>query len=232
MAKGFMTAPPKFELQLKTRNTPLEELIADLQKVAKETGQDKITASAYTKNGRYGVNTMLRRFGSWNQALSAAGLSVNNRLNIPDEELFENLADIWQTIGRQPVGKDIEKSAISKFSLGTYEKRFGSWNKALISFIEHVNGADLGESKEPNLGNKKQPSRKTPRKINWRLRAAILIRDNCICKMCGTSPAKNADVVLHVDHMMPYSKGGETTEENLRTLCAQCNIGRSNHFDE
>src|SRR5690349_779014 len=100
-----MSAHMKFELQLKTRNNSKEDLIADLQKVAKEIDQNSITAITYTEKGRYGVNTMLRRFGSWNKALDAAGLSLNNRLNIPDEELFENLANIWQTIGRQPVGK-------------------------------------------------------------------------------------------------------------------------------
>ncbi len=57
-----------------------------------------------------------------------------------------------------------------------------------------------------------------------------MIRDNCICKMCGSSPAKDSEVVLHVDHIIPYSKGGETVEENLRTLCYKCNIGRSNAF--
>jgi len=77
---------------------------------------------------------------------------------------------------------------------------------------------------------KRPSSRKTSKKINWRLRAAILIRDNCICKMCGASPAKKPDVELHVDHIIPYSKGGETLEENLRTLCAKCNIGRSNQI--
>ena len=117
----------------------------------------------------------------------------------------------------------------SKFSLGTYEKRFGSWNKALESFIEFI---DKGEVKTPldnnaNEAVKKQSSRSTPRKINWRLRALILIRDNCICKMCGASPSKNSDVLLHVDHIIPYSKDGETLEENLRTLCSQCNVGKS-----
>ncbi|MDR2876514.1 MAG: HNH endonuclease [Chromatiales bacterium] len=28
--------------------------------------------------------------------------------------------------------------------------------------------------------------------------------------------------------MKPWSKGGETVIENLRTLCSLCNIGKSN----
>ena len=59
------------------------------------------------------------------------------------------------------------------------------------------------------------------------MRAQVLIRDNCICQMCGISPAKDPSVILHVDHVKPWSKGGETVLENLRTLCLKCNIGKS-----
>jgi len=220
----------KFELNLRKRNISNEELIADLQRVAREVGQETITASIYTDRGKHGVNTMLRKFGSWNDALREAGLLLNNRLNIPDEELFENLVDVWQHLGRQPYGREMEKVAgHSKFSLGTYEKRFGSWNKALESFIEFIDKGEVTPASDNKTSEaiKKQNTRSTPRKINWRLRALILIRDNCICKMCGASPSKNPDVLLHVDHIIPCSKGGETLEENLRTLCSQCNIGKS-----
>lgn len=101
----------QFESNLRQRNISKEELVADLQKVASEFGQSAVTAVIYTQTGKFGVNTMLRRFGSWNEALNAAGLGLNNRINIPDEELFENPANIWQAIGRQPVGKDVEKTS-------------------------------------------------------------------------------------------------------------------------
>jgi len=227
----------KFELNLRKRNIPKEDLIADLQKVANEIGQGTLTAIIYAERGKYGVNTVLRKFDrSWNNALSAAGLDLNNRINIPEEELFKNLANIWEILGRQPVGKDIEKSNnLSKFSLGTYEKRFGGWNKALESFIEYINGnigSESGTQEFTDIKAKRQLSQRTSKKINERLRFKILIRDSCICKICGASPAKNPEVHLDVDHIIPYSKGGETLEENLRTLCSKCNRGRSNHFIE
>jgi len=74
---------------------------------------------------------------------------------------------------------------------------------------------------------KRNQSSRTSRKINWRLRAMVLIRDNCICIMCGASPSKDPSVVLHVDHVKTWSKGGETYLENLQTLCSVCNIGKS-----
>lgn len=222
----------KFELNLRKRNNPKEDLIADLQRVANEIGQDTITSAIYAEKGRYGVTTMLRRFGSWNDALKAAGLILNNRLNIPNEELFENLANVWQMLGRQPVGKDISKTSVSNFSLGTYEKRFGSWNNALVSFIQYVENPDSNiTTRDNNLKDSTIiSSSRTSRKINWRLRAMVLIRDNCICRMCGASPSKDPDVTLHVDHIKPWSKGGETVAENLQTLCAVCNIGKSDEI--
>ena len=95
---GIKNWAMKFELNLRKRNIPKGELIADLQKVASEIGQSTITAAMYAERGKHGSSTMFRRFGSWNEALSAAGLGLNNRINIPDEEFFENLADIWQTL--------------------------------------------------------------------------------------------------------------------------------------
>jgi 5-methylcytosine-specific restriction endonuclease McrA len=38
-------------------------------------------------------------------------------------------------------------------------------------------------------------------------------------------------VELHVDHILPWSKDGETVEENLQTKCSKCNLGKGNAFD-
>ncbi len=218
----------KFEINLRRRNIPNKELAADIRRVAESMGQTTLTAAAYDEKGRFGKTTILRRFGAWNTALEVAGLRIVLTSNNKEETLFGNLADVWQKLGRQPVGSDMEKTAgLSKFALGTYEKRFGSWNKALQAFGDFVNNSEMMEV-APNIGNSKINHGKWPRKINWRLRAMVLIRDNCICKMCGASPAKDPAVVLHVDHIKPWSKGGATMTENLRTLCSVCNIGKSN----
>jgi 5-methylcytosine-specific restriction endonuclease McrA len=135
-------------------------------------------------------------------------------------------------IGGKPLGRQMsDKATGSSFSTGTYEKRFGSWNKASIEFISYVQKRELQKLSENYLDNvgilSKRNVRRTPRDINWRLRAKILIQDNCICRMCGESPAKNPETMLHVDHITAWVNGGETVEENLQTLCARCNIGKS-----
>lgn len=62
-------------------------------------------------------------------------------------------------------------------------------------------------------------------KMTDSLRYDILKRDNFRCQICG-SCAKDG-VKLHVDHIIPVSKGGQTIVSNLRTLCDRCNIGKS-----
>ena len=37
---------------------------------------------------------------------------------------------------------------------------------------------------------------------------------------------------IQVDHIVPWSKGGETEESNLQTKCKKCNLGKGNAFDK
>lgn len=55
------------------------------------------------------------------------------------------------------------------------------------------------------------------------LREKIKIRDNYTCQSCGISAHREKHLLLEIDHMIPLSKGGETTEANLQTLCWKCN---------
>ena len=70
------------------------------------------------------------------------------------------------------------------------------------------------------------PPTKTPREsISKPRRFEILKRDGYRCQLCG----KSADdgVILHVDHRVPLAKGGSNENENLWTLCEECNLGKS-----
>lgn len=60
--------------------------------------------------------------------------------------------------------------------------------------------------------------------IGPRLRFSVFSRDGFACCYCGR---KAPSVVLHVDHVVPVSKGGLNVIENLVTACADCNLGKS-----
>lgn len=55
------------------------------------------------------------------------------------------------------------------------------------------------------------------------LRKWIKERDDYECKMCGLSARDERNLLLEIDHIVPLSKGGITSEENLQTLCWRCN---------
>lgn len=61
------------------------------------------------------------------------------------------------------------------------------------------------------------------------LRYDVMKRDGFHCVLCGMS-AKDG-VRLHVDHIVPVSKGGMTEMSNLRTLCERCNLGKSDKIE-
>lgn len=80
--------------------------------------------------------------------------------------------------------------------------------------------------------NNDQPAKtkkeKTERsKMSTRIRYDILERDGFKCNYCGAKPEIGNNVKLHVDHIIPVSKGGKTETDNLQVLCQTCNLGKS-----
>lgn len=208
----------------------VDELLKDLKRVAIELNKKSLTRDEYTKIGKYSTDSFRRHFGSWFKALEKAGLEKTHNLNISNEELFENLEEIWTRLGRQPSFSEISKP-LSKYSGSAYSRRFGSWRKALEAFVENVNDDSETVEEEivsiPQNGSVVTHKHKTSRNINWRLRFIVMKKDNFKCKSCGRSPATDPSVILHVDHIKAWASGGETVLENLQTLCSKCNIGKS-----
>ena len=200
------------------------ELLSDLGRVATESELSTVSQKAYASLGTFDYSTLIRRFGSWNNALRAAGLSLSNEIDLSDERLFENLLSLWQHYGRQPRRSELARPP-STISQTPYNRRFGSWTGGLQAFIAFANasGTEAARPQQPNI-----PSRGTGRDPSLRLRWQVLKRDNFKCCACGASPALMAGVELHVDHVIPWSKGGQTVVDNLQTLCSVCNLGKSN----
>lgn len=65
--------------------------------------------------------------------------------------------------------------------------------------------------------------------VSKTLRKKILERDNYTCAVCRE---KYRPAFLHIDHKFPSSKGGTDDEWNLRVLCAECNLKKSNTAPE
>lgn len=60
--------------------------------------------------------------------------------------------------------------------------------------------------------------------LSKKTRFEVFKRDSFTCQYCGS---KAHNVVLHVDHIAPVSKGGSNDLLNLVTSCDACNSGKS-----
>ena len=237
---GLRPERNKAELKIISDQTYFEDLL----NVAKKTNKKTVSYEDYKKHGKFSAEHIIHRFKKWNIALIKAGLEGTgfSKDKITEQQCFDEIERIWILLGRQPTSTDLKKSNICKYSLDTFTRRFGSWRKALEAFVNYANNTDeIDQDNTPDAPeieeetklsqhekNKisSQNKHTTSRTINARLRFLVLQRDHFKCCACGASPAKDPSVELHVDHITPWSKGGETVPENLQTLCSKCNLGK------
>jgi hypothetical protein len=133
--------------------------------------------------------------------LLAAGLSLSNEVDIPDERLFENLLALWQHYGRQPRRSELDGEP-SSVSQSPYNRRFGGWTAALKAFIDYANSAEIDSpAPRPLLGH-----RTTGRDPSLRLRWKVLQRGRFTCCACGRSPATTAGIELQVGSRHPVEQ--------------------------
>ncbi len=221
-----------------------DQMILELRSIAQKLGVSTYTMEQFNKYSSIHPETIRRRFGSWWSAMNQAGLVISNRgKRYSDDDYFENLLTVWTHYGRQPTYGEMDR-APSKISAKAYEAKWRTWKKALIAFIDRVNsdtektditGAQVESDKskkhqKPPGGFRRSTQHRVEEKrsISIGLRYDVLSRDRFRCVVCGVSPASDLGCQLHVDHIIPFSKGGKTVSENLRTLCSKCNIGKSN----
>lgn len=116
-------------------------------------------------------------------------------------------------------------SWVSQYDAGGFIPRFvaeamlgpdaGEWGKRLVDA-----GLWADSSGEPGwyfINWRQSQLRDYRPRISAALRHAVYERDGWACLHCG------AEDRLSLDHIHPYSKGGEDSYENLQTLCSSCN---------
>ena len=79
---------------------------------------------------------------------------------------------------------------------------------------------DIFEEVKNRIPEEKARSRGIPAKIRY----TVYLRDNGSCVLCGD------DENIEFDHIIPFSKGGAHSIENVRVLCRKCNRSRGNNM--
>jgi len=112
-----------------------EELISELERINDIIPDNKSPRRKDMKDmGEYSAGTYTNRFGGWNEGLKEAGFELNKKdtgypKKIAEEELIFELQRLDSSIDRNLQMEDMRKRG--KYTFDTYQKRFGSWNKAL-----------------------------------------------------------------------------------------------------
>ena len=124
----------------------------------------------------------------------------------------------------------------SKISDKIYVTRFGNWYSALQAFVDYINNekpeVDDQQTEVQIIEKEKTITSEERRGIPLGVRYNVLSRDRFKCVKCGVSPSTDINCKLHIDHIIPFSKGGLTTFDNLQTLCENCNLGKGNRYNE
>lgn len=219
-----------------------EAMINELRRVAEHYEHRRFSRREYdaVASGCKG-SAILGRFGSWQAALDAAGLQLEkagrNRWLISDQQLFEEMGRVWSEVGHRP-SHDEWVAHNPRYSYTTYKARFKGWVNACAAFIAYVSGeepktvqASVESKSEQKTVRSRGSTNVEKRNVSDKLRYRVLARDHFKCVLCGRSPASEPGVKLHIDHIVPFSKGGKTEIGNLRSVCNICNWGKGSEVE-
>lgn len=224
---------------------PRAKIIDELIKVAEIYEYKQFTSKEFLESASMGHQTVFREFGTWDAAMNCLadtlkqkGIVLQQRTKpkrkdaYTQKQLFDEMQRIWSELGHRPSKMEWEQ-ANPKINYNTISKHFNGWTNACLKFIEYVTGESVVDNPVVPLNMVNQVTEikyapKNSRSIPLGLRLKVLARDNFCCVYCGKSPSTDFGTKLHIDHITPFSKGGKTTQENLQTLCFECNLGKSN----
>src|SRR3989338_3537440 len=228
-----------------SRATISTELIA----VADKLGFREFTCREFDTLATISHQVVLREFTDWQKAmlfvrqqLAARNIHLTQRPQtrrkdfLSAEVIFAEMERIWKLCGQRPSQNEWDSSHPA-ISYVTIRKHFNGWGNACLQFINYKNNSPSptlprSEHPSPEAQTVHKPAQILSRTIPLKLRLKVLDRDQFRCIFCGRSPATDIGVRLHIDHIIPISRGGHTTLSNLQTLCFACNLGKGNSLSK
>ena len=143
--------------------------------------------------------------------------------------------------------KSLYQEALEKIRSGTLDSEYEIWSEVdRLQYLEPSKWELLEEYDPSELECKiwghmcpvfwtqsgatetkvfRQTGRYLPRDIMLK----VVRRDNHICQKCFKYVPDNE---IEFDHIIPFSKGGPTTVDNLRLLCRECNRKKKDSLEE
>ncbi len=122
---------------------------------------------------------------------------------------------------RRLVGNSTVLAPVSGINLELNKKAGnGFYGVADPEMIEAIIDTLVRISKRQIIKSDTDNSRHIPQDV----RIAVWQRDQGKCTQCGAAD------YLEFDHIIPYSRGGASTENNVQLLCRRCNLAKSDRI--
>lgn len=117
-----------------------DSIIAEIRQLAKSLGHTPTIVEWKQQSPKHSADRVLNQFGTWNNAVEAAGLLPNPtkkppRNDIPKQKIISELIRVANKLGRFPSHPVFSSNA--QISRGPVEHCFGSWVKAKQHILLH-----------------------------------------------------------------------------------------------
>lgn len=115
-----------------------KKLIYDLYKVSKKLGTTSFEPQQYALYGKYLPELIIYKFDTWQKALDQIrNLNFTQKSTyITTEDLFDNLRNLCEALGRKPLRTEIKKP-FSKYNFHTYYVRLGTYKRVFELYNAH-----------------------------------------------------------------------------------------------
>ncbi len=131
------------------------------------------------------------------------------------EGKFKSENEVWDEVNRLLYASFDQWECLSHFD--PQDINCKHWGHVCPVFISQ------SRATETKLGRRE--GRYIPREIMLK----VVRRDSQLCQVCYKYVR---DDELEFDHIIPVSKGGPTSVDNIRVLCRECNKKKSDSLDE
>lgn len=142
-----------------------ESILQEIKRVARSIAPEPLTQVIFKKESKIPFSNLRYYFDTFNRAVEAAGLEPNppgflikGYKNLSEEELLEEIGDLWKRVGRRPTESLMNSDG--KFSTRPYRKRWGKFSTAVDYYISKFGEPIINELLVGNV--EKQYIRKKP----------------------------------------------------------------------
>ena len=144
-----------------------QRILQEIRRVANEVAPEVLTQRAFSKAATFSVSKLRYHFGSFSQAMAAAGIVPNApgfgtapQSRLDDDDLLAEIGKVWAHLGQRPT--EAAFNAASQYSVRPYYRRWGTFNRAVDEYLARFGVPDTQRRQETRAQLQHQPTANSP----------------------------------------------------------------------